>query len=95
MTSIFDFFDSSRLLEKESTDQVVPSKKQMRKEYWTVALPASVEGVLLNLMLLADLVMVGSLGIERAAAVGIVSQPKMILQMVMAAAGVAITSIVA
>ncbi|SQD08341.1 MATE efflux family protein [Fusobacterium necrophorum subsp. necrophorum] len=53
------------------------------------------EGVLLNLMLLADLIMVGSLGIEQAAAVGIVSQPKMILQMIMSAAGVAITAIVA
>ena len=46
-------------------------------------------------MLLADLIMVGMLGIEKAAAVGIVSQPKMILQMIVSAAGVAITAIVA
>lgn len=83
------------MLNKEKTEKEIPSKKKIKEEYWKVALPAAVEGVLLNLMLLADLIMVGSLGIEQAAAVGIVSQPKMILQMIMSAAGVAITAIVA
>src|SRR3712207_6374457 len=95
MNFILDFFSSFSLLNKEKTEQEIPSKKKMKEEYWKVALPAAVEGVLLNLMLLADLIMVGSLGIEQAAAVGIVSQPKMILQMIMSAAGVAITAIVA
>ena len=95
MNLILDFFSSSSLLNKEKTEQEIPSKKKIKEEYWKVALPAAVEGVLLNLMLLADLIMVGSLGIEQAAAVGIVSQPKMILQMIMSAAGVAITAIVA
>ena len=71
------------------------NNRKINREYWNVALPAAVEGVLLNLMLLADLIMVGTLGIEQAAAIGIVSQPKMILQMIMSAAGVAITAIVA
>lgn len=70
------------------------NERKKIKEYWKVALPASIEGVLLNLMLLADLIMVGSLGVEKAAAVGIVSQPKMILQMLMSAMGVAITAII-
>lgn len=95
MISIVDFFSSSILLKKEKTEQAIPKKSKINKEYWKVAMPAAVEGVLLNLMLLADLIMVGSLGIEKAAAVGIVSQPKMILQMIMSAAGVAITAIVA
>lgn len=95
MNFILDFFSSSRLLKQEKTEQETPSKKKIKQEYWKVALPAAVEGVLLNLMLLADLIMVGSLGIEQAAAVGIVSQPKMILQMIMSASGVAITAIVA
>src|SRR3712207_7159703 len=95
MNFILDFFSSFSLLNKEKTEQEIPSKKKMKEEYWKVALPAAVEGVLLNLMLLADLIMVGTLGIEQAAAVGIVSQPKMILQMIMSAAGVAITAIVA
>ncbi|MBQ3437667.1 MAG: MATE family efflux transporter [Fusobacterium sp.] len=95
MNFILDFFSSSSLLKKEKTEQEIPSKKKIKEEYWKVALPAAVEGVLLNLMLLADLIMVGTLGIEQAAAVGIVSQPKMILQMIMSAAGVAITAIVA
>lgn len=95
MNLILDFFSSFRLLEQEKTEQEIPSKKKIKQEYWRVALPTAVEGVLLNLMLLADLIMVGSLGIEQVAAVGIVSQPKMILQMIMSAAGVAITAIVA
>lgn len=95
MNFILDFFSSSSLLKKEKTEREIPSKKKIKEEYWKVALPAAVEGVLLNLMLLADLIMVGTLGIEQAAAVGIVSQPKMILQMIMSAAGVAITAIVA
>lgn len=95
MNLILDFFSSFRLLEQEKTEQEIPSKKKIKQEYWRVALPTAVEGVLLNLMLLADLIMVGSLGIEQAAAVGIVSQPKMILQMIMSAAGIAITAIVA
>ena len=70
MNFILDFFSSSSLLNKEKTEQEIPSKKKIKEEYWKVALPAAVEGVLLNLMLLADLIMVGTLGIEQAAAVG-------------------------
>ncbi|MDK4501320.1 MATE family efflux transporter [Fusobacterium necrophorum] len=95
MISVLDFFSSSSLLKREETGEEIPKRKVINQEYWKVALPAAIEGVLLNLMLLADLIMVGSLGIEKAAAVGIVSQPKMILQMIMSAAGVAITAIVA
>lgn len=95
MIRVLNFFNSNNLLEQEKTNFKIPKKKELSKEYWKVALPAAIEGVLLNLMLLADLVMVGSLGIEKAAAVGIVSQPKMILQMIMSAAGVAITAVVA
>lgn len=95
MISLIQFFSSSVLLKQEKTEQEVPDKKTINKEYWKVAFPAAIEGVLLNLMLLADLIMVGMLGIEKAAAVGIVSQPKMILQMIVSAAGVAITAIVA
>ena len=83
MISLIQFFSSSVLLKQEKTEQEVPDKKTINKEYWKVAFPAAIEGVLLNLMLLADLIMVGMLGIEKAAAVGIVSQPKMILQMIL------------
>lgn len=95
MIRVLNFFNSNNLLKQEKTNFKIPKKKELSKEYWKVAFPAAIEGVLLNLMLLADLVMVGSLGIEKAAAVGIVSQPKMILQMIMSAAGVAITAVVA
>lgn len=92
---IVDFFTFSSLLEKEKTSYEIPDKKEIKKDYWKVALPAAIEGVILNLMLLADLIMVGTLGIEKAAAVGIVSQPKMILLMIVSATGVAVTAVVA
>lgn len=70
------------------------SKRDIFKKYWEVALPASVEGVFLNLILLADLIMVGKLGIAQAAAIGIVSQPKMIVQMIGKSLGVGVTAVV-
>lgn len=92
---ILDFFTSKNLIKNFEIKLPNVSKKLILKNYWKVALPASIEGILLNLMLLADLIMVGTLGIEQAAAVGIVSQPKMILQMVVSALGIAITAVVA
>lgn len=52
-------------------------------------------GYILNLILLADLVMVGELGISAAAAVGIVSQPKMIMQLFGKSLGTGVTAVVA
>ena len=92
---VLDFFTSNNLLKKVWKIKKVVDKKGLYRDYWKVAFPSAIEGVLLNLMLLADLIMVGSLGIENAAAVGITSQPKMILQMVGSATGVAVTAIVA
>ncbi|MGP1569663.1 MAG: MATE family efflux transporter [Eubacteriales bacterium] len=74
---------------------ILAEDKKIYKEYWKVALPASLEGVFLNLMLLADLAMIGMLGLNQVAAVGISSQPRMIFQMIGMAAGVAVTAIVA
>lgn len=69
--------------------------KKLYKAYWQVAWPASLEGIFLNLILLADLVMVGELGISAAAAVGIVSQPKMIMQLFGKSLGTGVTAVVA
>ena len=69
--------------------------KKLYKVYWQVAWPASLEGIFLNLILLADLVMVGELGISAAAAVGIVSQPKMIMQLFGKSLGTGVTAVVA
>ncbi len=72
----------------------IPSSKAIYSDYWGVAWPAAMEGIFLNLILLGDLVMVGTLGIEQAAAVGIVSQPKMIMQMFGKSMGIGVTAVV-
>ncbi|MCG8484960.1 MAG: MATE family efflux transporter [Clostridia bacterium] len=73
----------------------IPKSSAVYKDYWNVALPAALEGVFLNIMLLADLAMVGRLGIAQVAAVGVCSQPRMIFQMLGGAIAVAVTAVVA
>ncbi len=88
------FFEVNHILRKEQIQGEIPALRSLYKEYWKVALPASLEGVFLNLMLLADLAMIGMLGLGQVAAVGVSSQPRMIFQMVGMAVGVAVTAIV-
>ncbi len=88
------FFSTEHMIKEGDRQGDIPESKSIYKDYWKVALPASLEGVFLNLMLLADLAMVGMLGINQVAAVGVSSQPRMIFQMVGMAIGVAVTAIV-
>lgn len=94
MELIKKYFTLQKLLEKEKQTDSCPDKKEMKKKYWEMALPASLEGIFINLILLCDLVMVGKLGIAKAAAVGIVSQPKMIMQMIGKSLGVGVSAVV-
>lgn len=52
---------------------------QLDRSYLKIALPASLEGVFMTLLASADLIMVGVLGTESVAAVGIFTQPRLIL----------------
>lgn len=65
------------------------------KSYLKIAWPAALEGIFINMIILADLTMVGSLGVRAWAAVGIVSQPKMIMLICSRSLGVALTAFVA
>ena len=65
------------------------------KSYLKIAWPAALEGIFINMIILADLTMVGSLGVRAWAAVGIVSQPKMIMLICSRSLGAALTAFVA
>ncbi len=49
------------------------------RKYLAIAIPSAMEGVFMNLLSMADLVMVGTLGTLSIAAIGIFEQPRMML----------------
>lgn len=73
----------------------VPKTKEIYKEYIDVAWPATMQGLLLQLMTAINLAMVGALGADALAAVGIMSQPLMVMLVFVRSAAIAITAIVA
>lgn len=73
----------------------VPTTKEIYKEYIDVAWPATMQGLLLQLMTAINLAMVGALGADALAAVGIMSQPLMVMLVFVRSAAIAITAIVA
>ncbi|WP_251454513.1 MATE family efflux transporter [Veillonella intestinalis] len=73
----------------------VPATKSIYKEYIDVAWPATMQGLLLQLMTAINLAMVGALGADALAAVGIMSQPLMVMLVFVRSAAIAITAIVA
>lgn len=65
-----------------------------KKEFLRLAVPLAGQGLFLNFAILVDLAMVGQLGIAGLAAVGICSQPKMVLSILYTALAVALTALV-
>ncbi len=70
-------------------------KKSNAKNFWKIAYPASLEGLLLVLLSSVDLIMISSLGVEATSAVGIFSQPKMVLLCLPRSFAVAVTAHIA
>lgn len=71
------------------TDQVI------KKRYWSIAVPAALEGLLIILLSSVDLLMISSQGTEAVAAVSIFSQPKMVILCFSRSLAVAVTALVA
>lgn len=88
------FFEIDYILPKKSRQGEVPCTKDMYSSYLKVAWPAMMQGLFLQLMTAIDLVMVGALGAGALAAVGIMSQPKMILLIFVRAIAVAVIALV-
>ncbi|MCL2571202.1 MAG: MATE family efflux transporter [Defluviitaleaceae bacterium] len=73
----------------------IPSSREAYKESLNIATPAIAEMVSIALMSMLDMIMVGQLGPEAVAAIGLTGQPRMIFFSVFFALNIAVTAIVA
>jgi O-antigen/teichoic acid export membrane protein len=72
-----------------------PSLRELYQQFISIAWPATVEGALLSVISSADTMMVGTIGPAAIAAVGLTSQPRMILLVLIQSLCVATTALVA
>ncbi|MCL2361661.1 MAG: MATE family efflux transporter [Defluviitaleaceae bacterium] len=73
----------------------IPSTKEAYSQSLNIAAPAVAEMVSIALMSMLDMIMVGALGEEAVAAIGLTGQPRMIFFSVFFALNIAVTAIVA
>lgn len=73
----------------------LPEEKKIYNSFFKIAWPAAMEGLLLMMISSVDLAMVGSLGKEAVASVGILSQPRMLILCFVRSLAVAITAMIA
>lgn len=89
------YFLIENLIAKESIKGELPGSKEAYVAYLKIAWPAAMQGLLLDLMLAIDLAMVGSLGADALASVGIMSQPKMVILIFTRALSIPVTAMIA
>lgn len=83
------------MLKSESWLGDIPGTKEIYRTFCSIAWPATVETVLVSLIGSVDTIMVGTIGKEAIAAVGITTQPKMILLTPILSLNIGVTAIVA
>lgn len=88
------FFDCSQFLKPEQVQQPLPSNRAIFKRTFDIALPSTVESVLIALISAIDMVMVGSIGPDAIASVGITNQPKFIILATILSLNVGVTVVV-
>ncbi len=96
MTNLIERVYSNKYMVREN--QIVgdiPSDREVYKTAIEVAWPSAIEAVLVQLISSADLIMVGSLGAAAISAVGITTQPRMILLAVIFSLNIGVTAVVA
>ena len=89
------FFGGQALARGEELLGDMPPTREIYRGFARLAWPAAMEGMFAMLVAAINLVMVGDLGTDAVAAVGIITQPKMILLCFCRALAVAVTAIVA
>ena len=88
-------FSAQALLPKSGAQGEVPSTKEAYMNLLRIALPSVCEMVLISLMGSIDTMMVGGIGTEAIAAVGLVGQPRMLMLCMFFAMNTGITAVVA
>lgn len=89
------FFNVKYLIPKEYQEQELPTTKEIYQKTIRVAWPSTMEAILISLISMVDMMMVGGLGTEAVAAVGITTQPKFMIMLFVLALNTATTVIVA
>ena len=90
-----NFFDPQYLVKKDLIRGEIPGRREAYSSFVKIAMPAVIEMVLISLISAADTAMVGTVGDAAIAAVGITSQPMMILLSIFFALNIGVTAVVA
>ncbi len=88
------FFDCSQFLKPEQVQEPLPSNRAIYKRTLTIALPSTIESVLISLISMVDMIMVGTIGADAIASVGITNQPKFIILATIFSLNVGVTVVV-
>lgn len=79
MNVINKLFGVENLIPKKYHSQSLPSTKEVYKKTLKIAWPSAMEAILISLIGAVDMMMVGGLGTNAIAAVGITTQPKFLI----------------
>lgn len=88
-------FSVESLLPPSKRKGEIPTTKSAYRQLLQIAIPSVLELVLVSLVGSVDTMMVGSLGAEAIAAVGLVGQPRMLLLCIFFALNIGVTAVVA
>ena len=89
------FFAIEYMLKKDEVLGSLPTTKEVYKTSFNMSWPCAFEAVLVSLVGSIDIMMVGGLGAEAIAAVGLTNQPKFVLLAMIFSLNVGVTAIVA
>lgn len=88
-------YSTKYMVKAENIAGEIPSDREIYKTAIEVAWPSALESVLVQLISSADLIMVGVLGAAAISAVGITTQPRLILLAVIFSLNIGVTAVVA
>lgn len=91
---IAGLFSVDKLLAENKRIGEVPSTRQAYRDVITIALPSVIEMVLVSLVGSFDTMMIGPLGPEAIAAVGLTGQPRMLMLSIFFALNIGVTAVV-
>lgn len=89
------FFSIDYMLKKDEILGTLPTTREVYKNSFNMSWPCAFEAVLVSLVGSIDIMMVGGLGAEAIAAVGLTNQPKFVLLAMIFSLNVGVTAIVA
>jgi len=88
------FFSTKNMLPSNITSQNLPSGQTIYRRAFSIAWPAALESVFISLISAVDTMMVGTLGPAAISAVGICSQPRMIMLALIISLNMGVTAVI-